>query len=150
TLYRQIVSRIGSHASQHKHLPEFLTFVEEKTAQSLGLRRVKIIINSEPGDRDESNNGWVEDVLRISGQQQWKAVENETPLTARGFNLAYPLRRHDRVSGLVLIDGPSGSLTPDARAVLEVLAGQVAIAIEDWRLVEENVSLERQLAERER
>jgi signal transduction histidine kinase len=34
--------------------------------------------------------------------------------------------------------------------VLEILAGQVAIAIEDWHLVEENVRLERQLAERER
>jgi signal transduction histidine kinase len=41
-------------------------------------------------------------------------------------------------------------LTPDARAVLEILAGQIAIAIEDWRLIEENVRLERQLAERER
>jgi signal transduction histidine kinase len=145
TLYRQIVSRIGSHASQHKHLPEFLAFVEEKTAQSLGLRRVTIVVKNE----DEPTE-WVEDVLRISEQQQWKAVENAAPLTAQGFNLAYPLRRDDRVSGLLLIDGPSGSLTPDARAVLEVLAGQVAIAIEDWRLVEENVSLERQLAERER
>jgi signal transduction histidine kinase len=34
--------------------------------------------------------------------------------------------------------------------VLEVLAGQVAIAIEDSRLVEENVRLERQLAQGER
>ena len=36
------------------------------------------------------------------------------------------------------------------RAVIEVLAGQIAIAIDDWRLVEENVRLERKLAEGER
>jgi nitrogen-specific signal transduction histidine kinase len=41
-------------------------------------------------------------------------------------------------------------LTPDVRAVIEVLAGQIAIAIDDWRLVEENVRLERKLAEGER
>jgi signal transduction histidine kinase len=34
--------------------------------------------------------------------------------------------------------------------VLDVLAGQIAIAIDDWRLVEENVRLERKLAEGER
>jgi signal transduction histidine kinase len=36
------------------------------------------------------------------------------------------------------------------RAVLEVLAGQVALTLEDYRLIEENVRLERQLAQGER
>ncbi|HET6892464.1 MAG TPA: ATP-binding protein, partial [Pyrinomonadaceae bacterium] len=60
------------------------------------------------------------------------------------------LRREDRIAGVMLIDGPSASLTPDARTVLEILADQVAIAIEDCRLVEENVRLERRVAEGER
>jgi signal transduction histidine kinase len=51
---------------------------------------------------------------------------------------------------MLLVDGSSGSLTEDVRAVLEILAGQVAIAIEDSRLTEENVRLERRLTERER
>ena len=50
----------------------------------------------------------------------------------------------------MLVDAAVGGLTEDARAVLEILADQVAIAIEDCRLVEENVRLERRLAERER
>jgi signal transduction histidine kinase len=41
-------------------------------------------------------------------------------------------------------------LTTDVRAVLEVLAGQVALTLEDYRLIEENVRLERQLAQGER
>jgi signal transduction histidine kinase len=41
-------------------------------------------------------------------------------------------------------------LTEDVRSVLEILAGQVAIAIEDSRLAEENARLERKLTERER
>ena len=39
---------------------------------------------------------------------------------------------------------------PDARSVIATLADQVAIAIDDSRLMEENVRLERELAERER
>src|SRR2546430_14191283 len=50
----------------------------------------------------------------------------------------------------MLIEGSPNALTSDVRAVLEVLAGQVAIAIEDFRLIEENVRLERKVAEGER
>jgi signal transduction histidine kinase len=64
--------------------------------------------------------------------------------------LAYPLRRDEQTIGLMLIEAPSNALAADVRAVLEVLASQVAIAIEDCRLVEENVRLERRLAEGER
>src|SRR6266540_3744205 len=67
-----------------------------------------------------------------------------------GYTVAYPLRRDENVSGVLLVDAPAGSLTEDTCSVLEILAGQVAIAIEDCRLVEENVRLERRLAERER
>ena len=154
-LYRQIVARIGSHAGQHKQLPELLHFVEEKTEQTLALRRARIVV----ADRAATNNGeptpqkaepWIENILRRSEHGNWVAVEDDEVLEERGFNVAYPLRREDRVAGLLLIDAPASSLTSDARAVLEILAGQIAIAIEDWRLVEENVRLERQLAERER
>jgi signal transduction histidine kinase len=50
----------------------------------------------------------------------------------------------------MLVDAPPHSLTRDVRAVLEILAGQVAIAVEDCRLVAQNVQLERRLAQRER
>lgn len=159
-LYREIVSRIGSHAGQFKQLPDLLHFVEEKTAAALGLRRVSVLIGSAPetvtplgnGDQGEEQNTepWVAELLQFSEQQDWAPVEDEQSLAAQGFNVAYPLRRENRVEGLLLIDAPAASLTIDARAVLEILAGQVAIAIEDWRLVEENVRLERRLAERER
>jgi signal transduction histidine kinase len=160
-LYRQIVSRIGSYSEQHKQLPDLLHFVEEKTTQTLGLRRAKIIIsngsfNDDPNanrtleDELISDEPWVVGLLRQSEEHDWLPIENDPALANHGFNLAYPLKREDRVAGLLLIDAPTASLTTDARAVLEILAGQVAIAIEDWRLVEENVRLERQLAERER
>jgi signal transduction histidine kinase len=60
------------------------------------------------------------------------------------------LRREDKVEGLVAVDAASASLTPDARSIIGLLADQVAIAIDDSRLFEENLRLERELAERER
>ena len=77
-------------------------------------------------------------------------IEENRILREHGYEIAYALRRNDRIVGLMLIDAAPGALTHDVRAVLEVLAGQVAIAIEDCRLVEENVNLERRLAQGER
>jgi signal transduction histidine kinase len=92
----------------------------------------------------------MEEVLTISERNGWSPIEDDPSLAAHGFQIGYPLRREDRIAGVLLIEGLSGSLTSDARAVLEVLAGQVAIAIEDCRLVEENVRLERRVAAGER
>jgi signal transduction histidine kinase len=50
----------------------------------------------------------------------------------------------------MLVEAAPDVLTYETRAVLELLAGQVAIAIEDSRLVEENVRLERRIAHSER
>jgi len=160
-LYREVVARISSHAGQYKQLPELLHFVEERTTEALGLRRVRIIVSRHPTVDEDSRNKdedhadgamepWLEELLAISERHGWSPVEDDPLLIEQGFQMAYPLRREDRIAGVLLIEGSPGSLTADACAVLEVLAGQVAIAIEDCRLVEENVRLERRLAEGER
>lgn len=140
-LYKEIVARIGSYAGQYKDLSDLLHFVEERTTGALGLRRLKIFVDPEP---------WVEQVLDQSKQNDWAPIEDEQVLTDQGFKLAYPLRREDKVEGLVAVDAASASLTPDARSIIGLLADQVAIAIDDSRLLEENLRLERELAERER
>jgi signal transduction histidine kinase len=157
-LYKEIVSRIGSYAGQYKDLPELLQFVEARTTEVLGFRQLKIFVD---GDTEGSANGgrhgllrvsepWVDAVLDLSRENSWLPVEDDPILLDHGFKVAYPLRREDKVTGLLAVDALSASLTPDARSVIEILAGQVAIAIDDSRLVEENVRLERELAERER
>ena len=140
-LYKEIVARIGSYAGQYKDLSELLHFVEERTTVALGLRNLKIFVDSEP---------WVAQVLDQSKQNGWEPVEDEQILTEQGFKIAYPLRREDKVEGLVAIDAASASLTPDTRSIIGLLADQVAIAIDDSRLLGENLRLERELAERER
>jgi signal transduction histidine kinase len=152
-LYRDIVSRISAHSGRYQQLPDLLSFVEEQTTAALKLRRVRIVVF----DNEPNNNGavapkvdWVAELMRVSEENDWLPVADHQLLKQRAFNVAYPLRRDERVVGMLLVDAPSGSLTEDVRSVLAVLAGQVAIAIEDSRLAEENVRLERELAERER
>jgi len=144
-LYKEIVARIGSYAGQYKDLSDLLHFVEERTTGALGLRRLKIFING-----DGVPEHWMNEVLEKSKQNGWEPVEDDPILTDQGFKLVYPLRREDKVEGVLALDAASASLTPDARSIISLLADQVAIAIDDSRLFEENLRLERELAERER
>ena len=167
TLYREVVARIGSHAGRYKQLPELIHFVEERTTQSLGLRRVRIVTYEKRGDAaretesldlEANSNGvktsaeesWIDSLLEIASEQSASVIEDEKILRKQGYEVAYLLRREERTVGLMLVDAAQEALTTDARAVLEVLAGQVAIAIEDCQLVEENVRLEHRLAQGER
>jgi signal transduction histidine kinase len=141
-LYKEIVARIGSYAGQYKDLSDLLHFVEERTTIALGLRGLKIFT--------DGSETWIEQVLEKSKESGWEPVEDDPLLADQGFKLAYPLRREDKVEGLLAVDAASASLTPDARSIIGLLADQVAIAIDDSRLFEENLRLERELAERER
>jgi signal transduction histidine kinase len=143
-LYKEIVARIGSYPGQYKDLSDLLHFVEERTTGALGLRQLRIIV------ADSESETWVQEVLDKSKESGWLPVEEEALLNDQSFKLAYPLRREDKVQGLLAVDAASASLTPDARSILGLLADQVAIAIDDSRLLEENLRLERELAERER
>src|SRR5688572_2919165 len=153
-LYKEIVARIGSYAGQYKELSDLLQFVEERTTKALGLRQLKIFIDgsvaSEVNGHRKLPEPWGEMVLAKSRANGWSVVEDDPVLVEQGFKLAYPLRREENVEGLLAVDAAAASLTPDARSVIEILADQVAIAIDDSRLVEENVRLERELAQRER
>ncbi|MGH9901733.1 MAG: sensor histidine kinase, partial [Pyrinomonadaceae bacterium] len=178
-IYRDVVARIGAHAGRYQQLPELLGFLEERIAAGLGLRRVRLLTrgrspagsdNEGGGDFQINNDGlkgeggaeteglggepaeWVARVLeQARAQEESGPLEGVELLRARGFEIVYALvAREGREVGLMAVDADADALTYDVRAVLEILAGQVAIAIEDCRLVEENVSLERRLAQGER
>ncbi|HEY0366550.1 MAG TPA: hypothetical protein VGC73_08760, partial [Pyrinomonadaceae bacterium] len=119
-LYKEIVARIGSYAGQYKDLSDLLHFVEERTTDALGLRGLKIFVEGAEGSEP-----WVKQVLDQSKESGWEPVEDETVLTEQNFKLAYPLRREDKVQGLLALDAASASLTPDARTILGLLADQV-------------------------
>ena len=155
-LYRDVVARVGAQAGQYRQLPELLSYVESQTASALSLSRVKIVLRPAEDEKNESTTGAdlqtraMEHLLRRSETEDVASFEDSDDLHAAGYQVAYPLRREGRTVGLLMIEASANALTPDVRAVLEVLAGQVAIAIEDFRLANENVQLERKLAEGER
>src|SRR6201988_669695 len=141
-LYKEIVSRIGAYAGQYKDLADLLHFVEERTTQAFSLRKLTIFT--------DISNSWVKETLELSQANGWEPVEDEPFLSDHGFRMAYPMLREEKIEGLLAVDASSATLTTDVRSVMELLAGQVAIAIDDSRLLEENLRLERELAERER
>jgi len=234
-LFRDVVARIGESAGRYGQLPELLRFVEQRAAENLGLRRVRLlalapasdnagmkglsptlsptlldadgssmkergrkerervaadvqtivsarnvqaVIGARNGDgsprmfeegktllsrevgvassdeteaaSDEAETAWEARVLGLVREGGWLPVEGEPILRGRGWEVAHPLRREERVVGLLLVDASPDALTYEVRSLLELLAGQVAIAIEDCRLVEENVQLERRIAQSER
>lgn len=149
-LYREVVARIGAQAGQYRQLPELLGFIESETASALSLRRVKIVLRPDEANQKQEDSLWIEDLLRQTETGGLAFVEDAQEVREHGYNIAYALRREDRNEGLMLVEAAANALTNDVRAVLEVLAGQVAIAVEDCRLANANVQLERRLAEGER
>ena len=131
SLYRDVVARVGAEIGQFRQLSSLVTFLETQIAGALPLRRVKI-------------------VLAPTELADGSSAHLEPKGAGSGFDEMIPLRRENQTIGQLFIEPSQGALTSDVRAVLEVLAGQIAIAIDDWRLVEENLRLERKLAERER
>ena len=149
-LYRDVVSRISASAGQYRSLAELLGAIESQTANALSLRRVDIALLPDTENDQGKEPSPVERLLRASMMDGVKIFENDERLSALGYSVAYALSREDHNLGLLLVEASPHALTPDVRAVLDVLAGQIAVAIEDYRLMQENVRLERKVAEGER
>jgi signal transduction histidine kinase len=152
-LYREVVANVGAHAGRYRRLPELVAVIESQTATALSLRRVKIVLrqsNDDPPRENPEESRWIESLLSRAGASGMSGLEDDVYFGEQKYNVAYVLRREDQDAGLLLIEASPNALTPDVRAVLEVLAGQVAIAIEDCRLAEENLRLERKVAAGER
>lgn len=154
TLYRDVVARIGTHARPAQKVPQFLRFVEAETVQALGLRRCYSVLYP-PAD-NASDEFAALHAEALQSDTEVSALTAETSLNIAktlkqlGFDVAYPLRNGPQYYGLMLIDAAPAALHEDTRAVLEVLARQVALALESSRLFEENLALEKRLAHGER
>jgi signal transduction histidine kinase len=146
-LYRDVVARVSGSVGQYRSLRDLLAAIESQTAHALSLGRVKIELAAFDNDGTHAVPGFQS---LLSAANEESIIEHHDVLHALGYNLAYTLTREHRSLGLLLIEASPNALTPDVRAVLEVLAGQIAVAVEDYRLMEENVRLERKVAEGER
>lgn len=163
TLYRDVLVRIGMLAREtrrYKQLPQLLEFVAERSEKIFGLRRVRFhlaLTQTENTDAEAENvlspatefdSAWIAKLMcELSEHAE---LEDGDLLRTHDWNLAFALRRENETLGVMLIDAEAERLTSEVRQALSVLAGQVALAVAECRLVEENVQLERRLAHGER
>ncbi|MGH9843735.1 MAG: ATP-binding protein, partial [Blastocatellia bacterium] len=142
-LYRELVAQVGAAASSYGELSHFIEFVETRLRDALELNEVRVV----PAGLAEGEEAAV---CRVAEERQLTGIE-DAPLLERLEALAcYTLWREGRVVGLLIVRGAPQLLTAEKREVLAVLAGHIAVAVENCQLLEEKVKLERELAERER
>jgi signal transduction histidine kinase len=144
-LYRDVVRQVSSGAGGFGELASLIRYAEDTICRGLAVSSVRII------SLGTSGNGSIEQ--RLADRLIEKGadlVEGDEDLSLAGATIAYALRREGELIGLMLIKSAPHSLTSEKRAILDVLAGQVAIEVETCRLVEEKIRLERELAHRER
>jgi signal transduction histidine kinase len=154
SLYREVVARIADYKGQYTRLSELLDFIETRTSRSLNLRHVRIFAGHLPEEsrsNDDDQSGLlarrlIEEVQEHDGAS---AITDER-LQRLGYDLGFVLRRERQVVGLMLVSAQDDALSQDTRSVLSVLATQVAIAIDDSNILEQNVRLERKVAHGER
>lgn len=142
-LYRELVAQVGAAASNYGELAHFIEFAERRLREALDLDEVKIIPRS-------SADAAQEEACRAAETGQLTELEQMPLLEPLNALACYALWREGRVVGLMLVRGNPQLLTSEKREVLTVLAGHIAVAVENCQLLEEKVKLERELAERER
>jgi signal transduction histidine kinase len=121
-----------------------IRYTEETIRKGLSLVRVHILPCNAESDGAQAR---LVEQMRRDGLD---TIETGSDLESLGGTIAYALRRDRTLIGSMIVTAESRTLAPETRAVLEVLSGQVAIALESCLLVEEKVRLERELASRER
>jgi signal transduction histidine kinase len=142
-LYRELVAQVGAQAASYSELAHFVSFAEGRIAEALDLDRVQLIPSSVA-------QGVEEELIRVAEERGWREIEERGWLDRLAARASYALWREGRVVGLLVIGTSQTELTVEKREVLSVLAGHLAVAIENGQLLGEKVKLERELAERER
>ena len=143
-LYREVVRQVSSGAEGFGELASLVRYTEETIRRGLDLTTVRVL------PLGATDAGSAE--RRIAEKMiEWNAdaIEADDDVQSIGATIAYALRRETDLVGLMLITAEPQALTSEKRAILDVLASQVAVEVESCRLVEEKVRLERELVNRE-
>ena len=141
-LYRDLVAQVGTDAAHYHSLAQFIAFAEQHIAEALALNEIRLITNAKDPTYQK--------IFRYAEQWELTQIEEADFLNPIGALACYAMWREEKVVGLMAVRGLAPELTAEKREVLSVLSGHLAIAIERALLLEEKVTLERELAERER
>lgn len=144
-LYRDVVRQVSAGAAGFADLDSLVRYLEDTIQRELDLTAVRII----PADAAPSE-GPARKLLERMAEPGVEVIDSDENLMQLEGTAAYPLKRENRLIGVMIVAGERRTMTTEKHAVLEVLSGQAAIEIDSCRLVEEKVRLERELAARER
>ena len=143
-LYRDVVRQVSSGAAGFGELASLIRYTEETIRRGLDVTNVRVlpIYSLNSGSREQK---------LAEKMVEWNAdvIETDDDLQALDATIAYALKRESELVGLMLISAGPHALTSEKRAILDVLASQVAVEVESCRLIEEKVRLERELVNRE-
>jgi signal transduction histidine kinase len=142
-LYRELVAQVGAASASLGNLTHFIAFAEQHLRGALELSEVQIVPSSQA-------TAVAAEFRQLAEARQLKQIEGTALLAQLKAVACYALWREGRVVGFLVVRGSEQQLTAEKREVLAVLAGHIAIAIENCQLLEEKVKLERELAESER
>jgi signal transduction histidine kinase len=147
--YRSLVEQVTTESHSFNELRALLPYIERIVTRALEVEWVRILLaNDMDGDGEESPK--IASLWSAMAREDVDSLEDDSRVWALGARAAWGLRRDEELVGIMLIDAGPVGLGAKKRAVLGVLAGQIAVAVENCRLVEEKVRLERELMRRER
>lgn len=141
-----------------------LRFLAEEVGRTFHLRRVLLVTTGAPrqsGGFGMGENGAPADVVdrfiaraRDRPAEHWhshatKDAEVRSALIQAGFNYALPLWYEDHLTGLLLLDASPRIYLDEEDPVLPGLARQISHSIENLRVVEEKIALEKTVLEHE-
>ena len=121
---QKLAAEILEHAKRSGDVQLLQTLVEERVAKELSLERVRLALGRDAPKRHDST----------------------LPRKVRVF----PIRRGDAVLGSLVVTPITNDMSGDLYGSLEVLADQLAAALELCQLIADKVQLERALAEQEK
>lgn len=150
--YRTVVEQVSTESHSFNQLRELLPYVESVVTRALGVDRVRIRLANSDGatEPDDVESRAFAALWHEMIRDRLDFAEDGPKLAALGAQAAWGLWRDDDLTGVMLITASPGTLDDQRTAVLGVLSGQIATAIENTRLVEEKVRLERTLMNKER
>ena len=143
-LYRDVVRQVSSGAEGFGELASLVRYTEDTIRRGLDLTAVRVLPVGETAAGSPERR-LAEKMIDWSAD----AIETDDDVEQTGATIAYALKRETDLIGLMLITAEPHALTSEKRAILDVLASQVAVEVESCRLVEEKVRLERELVNRE-
>lgn len=120
---QRFAAEIQEYAKQSGDMESLKRFIEERAPRELGLRRVKLRFDEKP-------------------------FESESTSVSPAKDRSFPIRRGDEVLGRLEVSLLTPELSGDQFGALQLLAGQLAAALELCRLIADKVQLERELAEK--